>query len=119
MPVGTQEPCLIYSVCNFCSAAGDSTCLATTESLVFPSKFVPVNTASHDIIDVEAEEIPNVIASGDEGLLSSLCSMICAQRNCVGFSSNVQDDYKCKLYSKVVFAPGNGNLGVNGTLYLK
>ena len=40
--MGTQEPCLIYSACNFCSVAGDSTCRATTESLAndFPTRNV-------------------------------------------------------------------------------
>ena len=88
----------------------------------FSDKFVLVDASSHDIIDVEAEEIANVIASGNEGILSSICSMTCARKNCVGFSSNVQDDYSCKLYSKVVFAQrdlNNSNLELNGKLYIK
>ena len=85
-------------------------------------KFVLVNAPGYDIIDVEAEEIKNVIGSGDENLLNSICSMLCTRPTCIGFSSNAQDSYKCNMYSKVVFAntdPNNPNLGIKEKLYLR
>ena len=49
VPVGTQEPCLIYSACNFCNVAGDSSCLATGESLAndFPTRNVTRRYGAH------------------------------------------------------------------------
>ena len=42
VPVGQQEPCLIYSACDFCTVAGDSTCRAAAASLAsdFPTRNV-------------------------------------------------------------------------------
>ena len=85
-------------------------------------KFVLANAPGHEIIEVEAEEIKNVIGGGDESLLSSICSMLCTRPTCIGFSSNAQDSYKCNLYSKVVFAksdPGIAKLDIKDKLYLR
>ena len=73
-------------------------------------------------------EVHKLLLSGSEDLLNGVCSAMCAKNNnpggdgkqsCIGFSTNVTDDYTCKLYSDVAFAKSANRIASKEKLYQK
>ena len=73
-------------------------------------------------------EIHKLLLSGSPALLEGVCSAMCGRKNkpgndhraCVAFSSNVTEDFTCRLYSDVAFVKSaSGNTRPKEKLYHK
>ena len=87
-----------------------------------PDKFAPWEITSHKIISLAMSEVKNVILAGGEDLVGGICSMICTNQSCIGFSTSIVSGNNCHLYSKLEFAHDNHTapaLEVKQKLYLR
>ena len=92
--------------------------------LVWPAP----NSFPASVYEGNSTEVHKLLLSGSEDLLNGVCSAMCAKNNnpggdgkqsCIGFSTNVTDDYTCKLYSDVAFAKSANRIASKEKLYQK